>query len=228
MIKIKLAISFSALAVLFDVTVQTCCNYFYDTVGILSKVLHCMVFWADKEDVLKNLPKCFNRYKCTRVVLDCFEVAIEKSKCIQCRVRSYSHYKKNNTAKFLVLITPSGLVSHMCPAFGGRASDKCITEHSGIYQLCDPGDGIMVDIGYDIDQECLDNMLKLIRPTFLRKSRQFTRAESVECAKIARARVHVERLIQRIRQYQILKNKVPWCIIPYLDDIAVIVSALVN
>lgn len=227
MMRIKLAISFSALAAFFDVLVQTCSNYFKDSVIVLSKILRCAILWPDKEFILKNMPKCFSKYRCTRVILDAYEIPVEKPKCIQCRVRLYSHYKKNFTAKIMMLCSPSGLITHCSPAFGGRASDKVVTLNTGIYEMCDPGDGIMVDKGFDIDTECQDHLIKLIRPPFMRK-KKFSTAESVECAKIARARVHVERIIQRVRQYLFLRNKIPWNLISYLDDIVIIVSGLVN
>ncbi|KAK3931645.1 C-terminal-binding protein 1 [Frankliniella fusca] len=107
MMKIKLSISFSSLAVLFDLTVQTCCNYIYDMIAILSKILKCMIFWPSKEQVLMNMPKCFRGFGKTRVVLDCYEIPIGKPKCIVCRVKTYSHYKKGHTAKISMNITPT-------------------------------------------------------------------------------------------------------------------------
>ena len=178
-------------------------------VTVLSKILKCMVFWPSKEEILMNMPKCFKGFGKTRVVLDCYEIPVGKRKCIVCRVKTYSHYKKGHTAKISMNVTPSGLISHCSAAFGGRASDKVITKHTGVYDKCDPGDGIMVDKGYHIEEECENNMLVLIPPPFLRNNRTFTRAESVQCCKIARARVHVERVNQRVRLFNILKNKGP-------------------
>ena len=86
----------------------------------------------------------------------------------------------------------------------------------------------MMDKGYDIDKECDEYFLRLIWPPFLRQKKQFTQAESVRCAKIARARVHVERVIQRVRDYSILNYKVSIETLPYIDEIVIIVSGLVN
>ncbi|KAK3918571.1 Shikimate kinase [Frankliniella fusca] len=187
MIRIKLAISFSALAALFDL----------DSVIVLSKVLKCAILWSDKELILKNMPKCSSKYRCTRVILDAYEIPVEKPKCITCRVCLYSHYKKNFTSKVVMLCAPSGLTTHCSPAFGGRASEKVVILNSGVYGMCDPVDGIMVDKGFDTDTECQDHLLKLIRPPFMRKIK-FSSAESVECGKIARARVQVVRIILRV------------------------------
>ncbi|KAE8746817.1 hypothetical protein FOCC_FOCC006454 [Frankliniella occidentalis] len=228
MMKIKLSISFSSLAVLFDINIQTCCNYIYDMIAVLSKILKCMIFWPSKEEILMNMPKCFRGFGKTRVVLDCYEIPVGKPKCIVCRVKTYSHYKKGHTAKVSMNITPSGLICLCSVAFGGRASDKVITQNTGVYDKCDPGDGIMVDKGYHIEEECENNMLVLIRPPFLRNNRKFSRAEAVQCAKIARARVHIERVIQRVRCFNILKSRIPWNLVPFIDDLVIIVSALVN
>lgn len=54
----------------------------------------------------------------------------------------------------------------------------------------------MVDRGFLIDQEFEMNRWKCIRPPFLKDKPQFSHEESVLTAKIASARVHVERSIK--------------------------------
>lgn len=110
MVKVKLNMSFTAIAVLFNITRQTCSNYFKNTIPILSRVLKVMIPWPDQEIIRKNLPLSFKKYKYTRIILDCAETVIEKCKCLKCRVLTYSQYKKNHTVKFDVGITPSGLI----------------------------------------------------------------------------------------------------------------------
>ncbi|KAK3920209.1 THAP domain-containing protein 2 [Frankliniella fusca] len=228
MMKIKLASSFSTLAAFFSISIQNACNYFYDTVRVLAQLLKCFVKWQSKETILNNMPKCFSHFMSTRVVLDCFELFVEKPKCVRCRIRLYSQYKKNYTVKILLGVAPSGAITKVSKAYGGRASDKFITSDSGLYDMCEYGDAIMVDKGFAIEEECLMNLLTMIRPPFMRQKGKFTRAEAVQCAKIARARVHVERVIQRIREYSMLKSKLQWRLTPYIDDVLIIVCALVN
>ncbi|XP_034238939.1 uncharacterized protein LOC117643890 [Thrips palmi] len=228
MMKIKLALSFSTLAVFFDISVQNACNYFYDSVRVLASLLTCLVEWPPKENILKNMPKCFATFKNTRIVLDCFELFVEKPKCVRCRTRLYSQYKKGYTLKVLLGCAPSGLISFVSRNYGGRASDKFITSHSKLYDKCEYSDGVMVDKGFAIEDECLQHCLVMIRPPFLRRKICFPRPESFQCSNIARARVHVERSIQRIREYHLLRNKLPWRLVPYFDDVVLIVCALVN
>ena len=49
-----------------------------------------------------------------------------------------------------------------------------------------------------------------------------------DCIGIARARVHVERTIQQIRLFKILKNQLEWSLLDYGDKILEVICALVN
>ena len=118
MVKIKLAITFYALAVLLELVVQTCSNYYFDTVLIVEEILRCVIFWPSKEDELKNMPRCFSQYRYTRAVLDCYKIPIAKKKCIKCRARPFSHYKKKFAAKVSMIVAPSGLITHVSDLFG--------------------------------------------------------------------------------------------------------------
>lgn len=174
------------------------------------------------------MPKCFEKYKETRVVLDCTEVSIQKTKCLDCRLATYSHYKGTNTIKFLIGVAPSGLITFVSKAYGGRASDKQIVLQSKLLDTLSPNDGVMVDKGFLIDDECLQRKLKLIRPPFLHKKIRFSQEEARETATVAAARVHVERSIQRLKVFKILKGTLPFHMKPYLDCIIIIIAGIVN
>ena len=120
---------------------------------VLAKVLSVMIPFPDQE-LRSNLPKSFKNYKHTRIILDCFETPIEKCKCLKCRILTYSQYKKNNTAKTNIGVTPSGLITEISAPYGGRASEKYIVEDSGILLKMDFKDGVMVDKGYRIEKQC--------------------------------------------------------------------------
>lgn len=91
-----------------------------------------------------------------------------------------------------------------------------------------PSDAIVVDKGFLIDHECEEKNIKLIRPPFLRKKTQFTEQEAAQTAEIARARVHIERAIQRIKLCRVFKNVIPCTLLPYVQDIMTIVVAPTN
>lgn len=228
--KLKLDIAFSALAILFNqVSEVTIRNVFYDTVKKLASVLQSVVTRVTKEEIERNMPKCFQNFKATTSVLDCTEIKIQKPKCLKCRIKLYSHYKGDLTVKFMTEVTPAGIIVFVSESFGGRASDKCIFNYSGILQnLESTRDAIMVDKGFLINEECLEKRIKLIRPPFLKNKQQLSEEEAFLNREIASARVHVERMNQRIKQFQLLNNKLPWYFINYIDDIFLICCGLAN
>lgn len=226
--KLKMNISFACLAILFKISKTQCTSTFYSVVSLLAVAIKPAIYWASKEEIVKNMPKCFSKYKNTRIVLDCTEIPIQKLKCLKCRIKSYSHYKGTHTIKYLVGITPSGLISFVSTGFGGRATDKAILRFEKVLEKLDKHDAVMVDKGFLIEQECEENLIKLIRPPFLRKKKQFSKEEAEATADIARARVHVERAIQRIKIFKILNEQLSWYLIPYADEIMTIIAAIVN
>ena len=62
----------------------------------------------------------------------------------------WSNYKSHSTVKFLVGITPNGAIFYISDCYGGRASDKYIVEDSGFLRMLMPGDEIMADWGFKI------------------------------------------------------------------------------
>ena len=89
-------------------------------------------------------------------------------------------------------------------------------------------DAIMVDKGFLVNDECAERRIKLIRPPFLRSQKQLPEKESIENKDIACARVHIERMNQRIKQFDILNHKLHWYFANYIDDIFIICCGLAN
>ena len=229
LMKLKHDVTFSFLSVLFECTATTCNSIFKDIVRHLAVHLKCAVPWLTKEQVISRMPQCFKPYSKTRVVLDCSEIPITKASCTKCKIMSYSQYYCDHTIKVMVGIAPSGLVTFISPVFGGRASDKQIFEKSGIIEYLEPHeDAVMVDKGFLIDDICAKSFIDVIRPPFLRQKKQFSEQEAAVNTKVARARVHVERMIQRIKVFKILKCRIPWNLLPYVADIFMVCSALAN
>ena len=95
-------------------------------------------------------------------------------------------------------ISPSGYPSYVSSLYVGRVSDKKITRDCGILDLLEPGDQIMADRGFDIEDD-LPTGVTLNIPPFLNGHDQLTLEEEVLTRKIASSRIHVERAIARIK-----------------------------
>ena len=136
------------------------------------------------------------------MVLDCTEIPIETPRCLKCHLTLYSHYKGCETIKLLIGVAPCGYISYISDAYGGRASDKAIFNQSCIMEKLEATrDAIMVHKGFPIQFECLNNFIKLIIPPKLvkKKKTQFSCQETEYTNDIAKARIHIERTIQRFK-----------------------------
>lgn len=230
-IKFKLNLSFVTIATLFRKNEHTISKYFYFILPYLKSALSSAIYWPTKEEILGNMPKCFEPFRSTRVVLDCFELKMPTLKCLSCRILTYSHYKGCQTVKFLVGVTPAGMISFISKPYGGRSSDKLIFNEEKLlskYEFIPTADSIMVDKGFFIETECRNVGVKLIRPPFLRKVEQLSKEDAATNVVIAKARVHVERAIQRIRVFKIMTEKIEYNMLPWIEDIAFVVACVVN
>ena len=81
-------------------------------------------------------------------IIDCFKVFCERPSDLMARGQTYSQYKHHNAVKFLISTTPQGVVSFISKGWGGRVSDKYLTENCGILTHLQPGDQILADHGF--------------------------------------------------------------------------------
>lgn len=89
-------------------------------------------------------------------------------------------------------------------------------------------DAVMVDKGFLIDDICKPKEITVIRPPFLRNQKQFNKEDALLSKKIAKARVHIERINQRLKTFKIFCHTFPWSHIHLSSDIMTIIGGLCN
>ena len=167
-----------------------------------------------------TMPACFKaHYSQTRIIIDCTEIFIEMPSSFRAQSQTYSKYKGHNTAKGLVGISPSGIVTFASHLYGGHVSDKAITQNCGLIELLEEGDVVMADRGFDVQDLLVPKKVILNIPPFLKDREQLTVAEEMETRKIASVRIHVERAIERIKNFRILQGVVCLSLHDQLDQI---------
>ena len=112
--------------------------------------------------------------------------------------------------KYLIGITPQGSVSFISDGWGGRISDKHLTQNSGLLDHLLPGDTVLADRGFDIKDSVGLYCATLTLPAFTKGKRQLSGVEVEQTRSIANVRIHVERVIGNLRQeYSFLSTHQP-------------------
>ena len=158
-------------------------------------------------------------YSNCRVILGCAEVFIERSKPLDNQAYTWSDHKHHNTIKFLVGISPNGFITFLWDCYGGRASDKYITKDKGFYYILERRNQVMTDGGFQIKEELLLHFCSLEVPPGARMKSQITSVEVRKTKDVANLRIYVERAINQIKSFRILKNTLPVSSLQHIDDI---------
>lgn len=206
--KLKQNDSFCYLSSLFEIHRDTASQIFNSVLTAVFKIAQKWVYWLSREKIKATMPECFRKYyPDTTCVIDASEVRIEAPGHVDRAVKTYSSYKSANTFKFLVVMAPSGLIMFLSKAYGGRTTDAQLTADSGFLNFIQEGDHIMADKGFPkILPDATKKGAFVVMPPFASSNRQFSTEENDAGYNVAAARIHVERVIQQLKIFQILKG----------------------
>ena len=178
LMRLRLNLLIEDLAYRFGIAKSTVTNVFNTWIDVMATRLKFLVKWPTWEMAQANMPQIFKEtYPSARCIIDCSEVFIERPLAFQPRAQTYSQYKKHNTIKFLIAVSPAGTISFGSRFWGGRVSDKHLTQQSGFLQLLEPGDTVLADRGFDISDDIGVHGGKLAIPAFTRGKPQLTQKE---------------------------------------------------
>lgn len=177
-------------------------------IHLLDKELSLLSPFPSCSIVTQTLPAQFAEFPNIRAIIDCTELFVQRASSFTAQSLTFSSYKHHTTVKFLIAITPTGAIAFVSKAWGGRASDRYIVEHSGFLSYIEEGDLIMADKGFNIGDILAKRKAYLNTPPYL-KSKQFSAEEVRAAKKTAKVRIHVERAIGRVKQYHLLDSVIP-------------------
>ena len=165
--------------------------------------------WMLKGLVQATMLEQFKRlYPTTRVIIDATEIYVEQPKLPELQQITFSNYKNDNTYKGLVGISPNGVITFVSLLYPGSISDKELTRGCGILELLEEGDSVMVDRGFDIEDDLVLLGVHLNIPPFLRGKQQLSQEELISTRHIASLRIHVERAMERIKNFHMFAGLV--------------------
>lgn len=201
--KIRTDDVYARLADDFEMSVTYIHNIFTRSVPIIAGALQELIFWPSSTEIKKLLPIPFRvRYKNVVSIIDCLEIEIEKPSNPIHQALTWSEYKKCNTLKFLISSTPDGMITFISGAVGGRASDKEIISQSNFLNELPDACAVMADRGFkQIDFMLAKKNCLLVRPPSVEEGQILSKEKMKESKRIASLRIHIERLIRRLREF---------------------------
>ena len=101
--------------------------------------------------------------------------------------------------KYLIAVNPNGAVCFVSDLFEGSISDVDIFEQCGILQHVNLKDSFLVDKEFTVLHLLLPKQATIFIRPFLGKREKFTKEEVMLAKRIGKARIHVERLNERLK-----------------------------
>ena len=181
------------------------------------------------KDVLKSsLPKVFRGYKNVRCSVDCTEFFCQTTRDYGQQGNTYSSYKHHNTYKALIAVTPKGAACFVSDLFEGSVTDVEICEKCGILNHIEPGDVLLVDKGFTVQDQLISRQATIKVPAFLGKRDSLTREEEMSTRRIAKARIHVERFNERLKKFRLISRVIPLSLGHIATQMVYVCCCLVN
>ncbi|XP_033744337.1 uncharacterized protein LOC117330224 [Pecten maximus] len=209
LMKLKLNSPLLDLAERFCTSKTTIHNIFITFIFALHEVFFQGMIENNIPSLLKcksSMPASFGDFSCCRLVIDATEVTQDvPGQDMKAQSQTYSSYKNRHTVKSVTGVAPNRAVVYVSKLYPGSTSDVAIVEHSNMLAQLSPGDLILSDKGFTI-HPLLPPGVHLNIPPFLKDKGQYTPAEVQVCRKIARSRIHVERVNERIKNFEILSH----------------------
>ncbi|CAI9549052.1 unnamed protein product [Staurois parvus] len=136
------------LAVRFNMTQNRVTRIVITWAHYLYLVLGEIPLWRSRETDCQDVPECFKAsYPRARVTLHCAEIKVQTSNTDS---TSSQIYYSHASYKGLLGIAPHGAVIFISPLYSGCASTRDITKSSGILDLLEPGDRVITDKDFGI------------------------------------------------------------------------------
>ena len=87
----------------FAIHESTVSRIFSRVLGVLFDNLKPLILWPDRDALRKTMPMVFRKhYPTCVVIIDCFEIFIDRPTNLLARAQTFSSYKHHNTVKYLM------------------------------------------------------------------------------------------------------------------------------
>lgn len=227
LIKIRQNYTNLHIAQLFSCSETTISNIVITFIHLLHEILFTFLMSTvpSREKNKTCLPSSFTQFSSCKIIIDCTDIEVATPGLMSHQSATYSSYRGMNSFKVLVGVAPNGVITYVSNLYPGSTSDKAIVEMSGFLKHLYPGDLVLADKGFLI-QDIVPSGVSVNIPPFLNNGK-FTENEIKVTKSIAKCRIHVERANARLKDFKIL-SFIPSYLRCYSQKIFQLCAALVN
>ncbi|XP_077375250.1 uncharacterized protein LOC144017495 [Festucalex cinctus] len=238
LIKLRMNLSFDFLAYYFDIESATVSKLFKHCINVMyRRLVPCLVIWPDRESLKYSLPSAFRNsiFEKTVCIIDSLEIVIEKPSSLLASAECHTAFKSQHTMKYLIAFCPQGSICFISNGWGGRTSDKFITEQSNFLRHLLRGDLVLANQCFNVSQSVQSHQAEMKIPAFTRGKKQLDPVNLVDTSCLP-FKIRFDRISCLLCQkYKILQSTLPVDFtdvdtddVTYLDKIVHICSGLMN
>ncbi|XP_065204076.1 uncharacterized protein LOC135834163 [Planococcus citri] len=207
LMKLRLNLTYKDLAYRFNILDRTAIDVFQKTVVILQHAFKPLVLWPDRDCLKLSTPRCFvSKFGHSVVcIIDYFEIETETASTSIARNQPKQEY----TAKYLIGITPSGVVCFISEGFSGDTSYSEVTLRSKFLDKIQPGDVVLANGGFPtkgLKELFEDKGATLLTPACEDGEAEMDPVELELSKRVSTVRAQIERAIGAVRQKYSLIN----------------------
>ena len=212
LMRLRLNLTMNNFSYRFNISRSTTSSVVLKWTNVIFVRLRPLIMWPGREEIISTTPISFRQYLKTKVavIIDCFEISINKPSNLKACNATCSQYKHHNTINFLISISLQGVITFISKALGSRTSDKYLTENSKFLNNLLPGDVVLVGSGFDIVESVWFYCAEFKIPAFTKGKKQLYAADVESTWRITSVQIHVESVISLVRnKYTILQGILP-------------------
>lgn len=230
LLRLRRGFSLTTIAHLFEVSESSVSRSFITWIQFMFLHFKGMknVMFPSKSVLKQSLPKVFRSFKNIRCSVDCTEFFCQTPRDYGRQGNTYSSYKHHTTLKALIAVTPRGAACFVSDLYEGSVSDVDIFERCGMLNHIEPGDVLLVDKGFTVQDLLLSRQATIKIPAFLGKRDSLTAEEEMSTRRIAKARIHVERFNERLKKFRLIGKVIPLSVGHLASQMVYVCCCLVN
>ena len=230
LLKLRRGFAHQTIAYMYGVSVSLISSIFITWIQFIYLHLKEIKFlmFPSRDILSESLPPVFKSFKNVRCLIDCTEFFCQTPRDYARQGNVYSSYKHHTTFKALIAVTPNGSACFISDLYEGSVDDVTITAKCGILNHIEPGDLLLVDKGFTIQDLLYEKQATIKIPAFLGSRPRLTKEEEIETKRIAKARIHVERFNERLKKFLLVGRTIPLSLTPIASQMVYVACCLVN